>query len=70
MGKKPTSNRVHIISRKNGWVLKKEGALRASKIFQTKDDAVATVEKLLAKGSDVIVHQKDGTVQDWIESKQ
>jgi hypothetical protein len=70
MAEKPLAKRVHIISRKDGWVLKKEGAGRASRIFQNKDEAVATAKKLLAEGSDVIIHQKDGSIQDWLQSNQ
>ncbi len=67
---KSSSKRAHVISRKDGWAIKKEGASRASKIYQNKDSAVKGSEKLRQKGHDVIVHKKDGTIQDWKKSKK
>lgn len=65
---KSSSKRVHIISRKDGWAVKKEGALRATKIYKKKDAAMRSTEKLREKGHDVIVHKKDGSIQDWKKS--
>ncbi len=67
---KDSSKRAHVISRKDGWAVKKEGASRASKIYQNKDSAVKGSEKLRQQGHDVIVHRKDGTIQDWKKSKK
>lgn len=64
-----SSKRAHIISRKNGWAIKKEGASRASKIYQNIDAAIKSSEKLRQTGHDIIVHRKDGTIQDWKKSK-
>ncbi len=68
-GRSP-SKRAHIISRKDGWAIKKEDASRASKIYKKKDVAIKNSEKLREKGHDVIVHKKDGTIQDWKKSKK
>ena len=57
--------RVHIISRKDEWAIKKEGASRASKIYQKKETAIKQAQKLRKTGYDVIVHKKDGSVQKW-----
>ena len=68
MSKKPakgTSKRVHIISRKDGWAIKKQGASRATKIYQKKETAIKDAQKLRKTGHDVIVHKKDGTIQKW-----
>ena len=59
------SSRVHIISRKQDWAVKKEGASRASKIYSNKDTAIKSTEKLRNTGHDIIIHKKDGTIQDW-----
>jgi hypothetical protein len=67
---KSTPKRAHIISRKDGWAIKKEDASRASKIYKRKDTAVKDSEKLRKQGHDVIVHKKDGTIQDWKKSKK
>ena len=60
-----SSKRVHIISRKQDWAVKKEGASRASKIYSSKDIAINSSEKLRNTGHDLIIHKKDGTIQDW-----
>jgi len=67
---KDSSKRAHIISRKDGWAVKKEGKSRASKIYQNRDSAIKGSEKLRQKGHDVIVHKKDGSIKDWKKSKK
>jgi hypothetical protein len=69
MAKRSTSvstknQRVHVISRKDGWAVKKEGNTKASKVFNRKEAAVEGARKL-SKGHDVIVHKKDGSIQRW-----
>lgn len=64
------SKRVHIISRKQYWAVKKECASRASKIYSDKDTAIKGAEKLRSAGHDVVVHKKDGTIQEWKKSKK
>ena len=68
--KKKESRRVHIISRKDGWAIKKEDKTRASKIYNNKKSAVSSARKLKEKGHDVIVHKKDGSIQKWEKSKK
>ncbi|TET74522.1 MAG: DUF2188 domain-containing protein [Candidatus Aminicenantes bacterium] len=67
---KDTSKRVHIISRKDGWAVKKQGASRASKIYQKKETAIKNAQKLRRTGHDVIVHKKDGSIQKWEKPKK
>lgn len=57
------NNRIHIISWGDKWIIKKEGALRATKILDTKDEAVKLAKYLVKNGnaSSVISHRKDGT---------
>lgn len=68
--KKKGSKRVHVISRKASWAIKKEGKTRASKIYNNKKSAVSSARKLKEKGHDVIVHNKDGSIQKWEKSKK
>lgn len=63
-----TSNKVHVISRNGGWAVKKEGNSRASKIYSTKDAAVKGARSL-SKGSDIVVHKRDGSIATWHKSK-
>ena len=68
--KRKENKRVHIISRKDGWAIKKEGKTRASKIYNNKKSAVSSARKLREKGHDVIIHKKDGSIKKWEKSKK
>jgi hypothetical protein len=62
MSKKPT----HVVSDPNGgWSVKKGGAIRASKRFDTQKDAI-TYARNLGKndGVDVVIHKRDGTIRN------
>lgn len=63
----PDGSKLHVIARDNGWIVKKEGAQRAQKVYKYKKEAVAgaltTVKKGAAKA--VIVHKRDGTIESW-----
>ncbi|MFN0215717.1 MAG: DUF2188 domain-containing protein [Saprospiraceae bacterium] len=63
-----TKKRVHVIKRTDGWVLKKEGAERASRKFDTKEEAVDSAKNYRHKGHDIVVHKKDGTIERWSKS--
>lgn len=68
--KRKENKRVHIISRKDGWAIKKEGKTRASKIYNNKKSAVSSARKLKEKGHDVIIHKKDGSIKKWEKSEK
>jgi hypothetical protein len=55
----------HIVhSPDGGWAVKKSGALRAARVFGTKDEALAWGKNISKKHNSVIVvHRKDGSVQ-------
>ncbi|HNW49433.1 MAG TPA: DUF2188 domain-containing protein [Prolixibacteraceae bacterium] len=57
--------RVHIIKRESGWAVKKEGNLKASKIFDNKEDAKQHSQVYKLKGHDIIIHKKDGSIERW-----
>lgn len=58
--------RVHIISRYNGgWAVKKQGASRALKVYPTKEDAVIGSYPFLQLGYDLVIHRKDGSVEQF-----
>lgn len=56
------SNRVHITPRSNGWAVRKEGNLQASRIVSTQKEAIKLGKKWVAEGKSslVIVHNKKG----------
>jgi Uncharacterized protein conserved in bacteria (DUF2188) len=61
--------RVHVIKRGNGWALKRQGATKATKVFETKAAAVEAAQKMLASGFDLIIHKIDGSVEQWKKAK-
>ncbi|MES2410273.1 MAG: DUF2188 domain-containing protein [Bacteroidota bacterium] len=69
MAKNPPQ-RTHIVKRDNGWAVKKEGAQRATKIYDTKDKAITGAQKEKKAGSDLIIHKKDGSIEKWQKAKK
>jgi len=56
---------VHITPHPDGWQVKKEGAERASKVTETKKEAVEAGRDAAKKEqSELVIHRKDGTIQD------
>lgn len=60
--------RIHVIKRSDGWVLKKDGAERASRKYPTKEEAIDSARLYRLKGYDVVVHRADGSVEKWSKS--
>lgn len=54
----------HVLpSSKGGWSVKKGGALKASKTFDNKTDAINYGRKASEKQkSELVIHKKDGTI--------
>ena len=63
-----SSKRIHVISRNGGWAVKSEGATRASRVYKTKDAAVKGATKS-SKGRDIVIHKRDGSIDEWKKSK-
>jgi hypothetical protein len=59
------SNTRHVVPNPDGgWDSKKGGAERASKHFETKQDAVDYSRELSKKQkTELVIHKKDGTIQ-------
>lgn len=66
--KKPS---IHVIAcPRGGWSVKKEGNTKATSVYKTKEGAVNRASTLRKKtGSEVIVHKKDGTIQQRSSKK-
>ena len=59
------NNQRHIVpnSEKGGWDEKKSGASRASKHFDTKDEAISHAREVAKKNKEeLIIHNKDGKI--------
>jgi hypothetical protein len=61
-----TKKSNHVIpATKGGWSVKKSGSTRASKHFETKEDAVKYARKISRdSSSELYIHKKDGTIQE------
>lgn len=55
----------HVVpSPGGGWVVKKRGAVRASRHFETKQEAVAWGRQASTQAdSELVIHRWDGTIQ-------
>jgi len=61
---------VHIMKRGGGWAIRIHGAKRASRLFESKEEAVKiATEKFKKIGHDLVIHRNDGTVEKWLYSK-
>ena len=57
----------HVVPAKDngGWVVKKSGSFRVSKIFRTKKDAVKYGREISRREkTELYIHKKDGRIQD------
>jgi formylglycine-generating enzyme required for sulfatase activity len=58
---------IHVIPDRNRWVVRRERAKRATRILPDREQAIALARALAreADGGEVIVHRRDGTMQEW-----
>jgi poly(hydroxyalkanoate) granule-associated protein len=56
----------HVVPREDGWAITKEGAARATSLHDTKNEAVDAARDLAREQvpSMLVIHKKDGTIQD------
>ncbi len=55
----------HVVPSNSGWAVRKSGALKVSRIFETKDQAIQ-FGKVLSKNeeTELFIHKRNGMVQD------
>lgn len=63
---KTNSRRVHITWRAEGWAVRKEGNIKASRVTKTQNEAIALGKKWVKEGKStkVIVHNKNGQFRE------
>lgn len=55
---------IHVVPHPEGWAIKREGAERASRVTETKKEAVDYARQQARQdGVELIIHKKDGTIQ-------
>jgi hypothetical protein len=53
----------HVIyDSEGGWVIKKSGASRALKLFDTKEEAINWAKKTCGSESSLLIHSRDGKI--------
>ncbi len=62
------SGRVHVVPSKDGWAVKKEGAVRASVVAPTKASAIKAANRIKSVER-IVVHKKDGTIESNSKKK-
>jgi hypothetical protein len=60
--------KTHIIKRRDGWAVKKQGKTRASKVYKSQQEAINGAKKMNSS-AEIIVHKTDGSVRQWIKNK-
>jgi len=56
------NGRVHVVSSKSGWSVKKEGAKRSTAVRTTKKGAIKFAHSLKS-AERIVIHKKEGTIQ-------
>ncbi|RWZ58135.1 DUF2188 domain-containing protein [Halobacillus fulvus] len=55
----------HVVSHEDGWAVQAEDAKQPSDVFEKKQEAIDRAEEIAEnKGTQVIIHKKDGSIQD------
>lgn len=55
----------HVVPKDGGWAVRKQGASRATKVFNTQTEAVQFARNVAKKNSgELYIHRADGTIRD------
>ncbi len=62
--KSPEKNNLHIIARGEHWIIKREGALKAYRIYDNKELAIKNAKEMVERGNAlvIIIHDNNGNV--------
>ena len=64
------NKKVHIVPYGEEWAVRTDGNTKVGAIFRTKIDAISAAQKTNhTKGSDLIIHCRDGRIKDSNNSK-
>jgi len=55
----------HVVPRKDGWAVKREGSSKAGSVHPTQGDAIERARDIAQRErSEVIIHRPDGRIRD------
>ncbi|MBA2176417.1 DUF2188 domain-containing protein [Halobacillus locisalis] len=61
----------HVVAHENGWAVQAEDAKQASDVFENKPEAVKRAKEIAKnKGTQVIIHKQDGSIQEKTSYEQ
>jgi hypothetical protein len=56
---------IHVVPHPDGWATKTEGAERAGRVYDTKNEALEQGrDQARREQVELVIHRKDGTIQD------
>ena len=59
------TNSQHVVPRHGGWAVRKQGAVKATKVFSTQDEAIQFARNVAKKQSgELFIHKADGTIRE------
>ena len=59
-----TKRNQHVIPAPKGWAVKRSGAQKATRVYQTQGEAVAAARKIAVNQKvELIIHGKDGKIR-------
>ncbi|MDH6597076.1 DUF2188 domain-containing protein [Bacillus aerius] len=60
----------HVVKHDEGWAVQTEKAKRASEVKETKQEVIDRAKEISSKkGTAVVIHRTDGTIQDVVKPK-
>ncbi len=61
----PKKSNQHIVPAKDGWAVKRAGSTRATKVFDTQEEAIAKGREIAKnQRSELLIHGRDGRIRE------
>ena len=61
----PKKSNQHIVPAKDGWAVKRAGSPRATKVFDTQEEAIAKGREIAKnQRSELLIHGRDGRIRE------
>jgi hypothetical protein len=55
---------IHVVPRNDGWIIRKEGASRATSVHETQKSAITAAREIARdQGSELVIHGRDGRIR-------
>ncbi len=55
----------HVVPTRDGWAVRGSGMERATRVFDTQKEAIATARKIATRnGAELLIHGRDGRIRE------